>query len=157
MKKSEPIKRRKLVSLNALHMKKLVVLGGKRGLTTTHEKAKSGNMTNPRIRTVQPNPNEELLSILDRAIGMTTPPIDDPDMASPNAAPRFLSKYWDIAPKAGNVKRPRAAPISTPWASINCQYSSHRLTIIKAKTYSKVAGRSSCLHVSALLYILGEP
>lgn len=134
MKKSEPITRRKLVSLNALQMKKLVVLGGRRGLTTTHEKAKRGNMMNPTIRTVQPKPNEEPLSILDRAIGKTTPPIDDPDMASPNAAPRFLSKYWDMAPKAGNVNRPRTAPIRIPWASINCQYSSHRLTIIKAKT-----------------------
>lgn len=123
MKNTETIRRTKFTSLKAAPMKKVVVLGGRRDLMTTHEKAKRGNMTNPMTRTVYPNPTEELFSIFDNAIGMTTPPMDDPDTARPKAAARFLSKYCDTAAIAGNNRRPMTMPIRTPCASMNCQYS----------------------------------
>src|SRR6266567_9157970 len=123
MKNTETIRRMKFASLKAAPMKKAVVLGGRRDLTVTHEKAKRGNMTSPVTRTVHPNPREELFSIFDNAIGTTTPPMDDPDKARPKAVARFLSKYCDTAAIAGNIRRPTAMPIKTPCASINCQYS----------------------------------
>src|ERR1700733_3722166 len=123
MKNTETIRRMKFASLKAAPMKKVVVLGGRRDLTVTHEKAKRGNMTSPMTRTVHPNPREELFSIFDNAIGMTTPPMDDPDKARPKAVARFLSKYCDTAAIAGNIRRPMAMPIRTPCVSMNCQYS----------------------------------
>jgi hypothetical protein len=68
-------------------------LGGRRAVTVTHEKASMGMSINPMIRTDQPNPNEVLFSIFESAIGITTPPIEDPATTAPRAAARFLSKY----------------------------------------------------------------
>ena len=90
------------MSLNAVPMKKVVVRGGKRDLMTKHEKAKRGAMTNPMTRTDHPNPRDEPFSIFESTMGMTTPPMDDPDTATPRAAPRFLLKYCDTAAIAGN-------------------------------------------------------
>ena len=123
MKNTETIRRMKFASLKAAPMKKVVVLGGRRDLTATHEKAKRGNMISPMTRTVHPNPREGLFSIFDNVIGMTRPPMDDPDKARPKAVARFLSKYWDTAAIAGNIRRPTAMPVRTPCVSMNCQYS----------------------------------
>lgn len=99
-----------------------------------HENAKSGMSTNPMIRTDHPNPRDVLLSILERAIGSTTPPIDDPETTSPNAAALFFIKYCVTAAIDGDWTMPIAMPISTPCASINCQYLSQRLVIMMANT-----------------------
>lgn len=74
-------------------------------------------------------------------MGTTTPPMEDPDTASPKAAARFLSKYCETAAMAGNCRKPLAAPSTTPWARMNCQYVWQRLVIIMPKTYSTAAGR----------------
>lgn len=102
MKNNETIRRTNLASLKAAPIKKEVVLGGRRDLMTTHEKAIRGIITNPMTRTDHPNPREELFSIFDNAMGMTTPPMDDPDTTTPKAAARFLSKYCDTAANAGS-------------------------------------------------------
>lgn len=132
MKNSELIRRRYLVFLNASAMKKDVVLGGRRGLTVKHENPISGIMTNPMIRTDQPNPIEESFNILDKAIGNTTPPIEEPETTTPNAAARFLSKYCETAANAGSCINAIATPMSTPCASMNCQYLVQRLVIMVA-------------------------
>ncbi|RSL78628.1 hypothetical protein CEP51_008045 [Fusarium floridanum] len=108
MKNNELIRRRYLVFLNASAMKKDVVLGGRRGLTVKHENPISGTMTNPMIRTDQPNPIDESFNILDKAIGNTTPPIEEPETTIPNAAARFLSKKHTLTPKRSNIGPPMA-------------------------------------------------
>jgi MFS family permease len=50
------------------------------------------------------------VSIFPSAIGKTTPPREDPAIASPMAAPRFLLKYCGMADKAGNTRQFRAPP-----------------------------------------------
>ena len=72
----------------------------------THANIMKGAMRKPIIRTEQPNPREELLSILEMVIGMIMPPMDEPETTTPRAVARFLSKYCDTAAKAGNCKRP---------------------------------------------------
>ncbi|KAL2680725.1 hypothetical protein Neosp_008328 [[Neocosmospora] mangrovei] len=111
MKNSELIRRRYLVFLKASAMKKVVVLGGRRGLTVKHENPISGIMTKPMIRTDQPNPIEESFNILDKAIGNTTPPIEEPETTTPNAAARFLSKYCETAANAGSCINAMAMPM----------------------------------------------
>jgi hypothetical protein len=74
-------------------------------------------------------------------MGKMTPPTDDPAIAIPIAAPRFLLKYCDVAEMAGNIRRPSARPVRRPWASKNCQYSLQRLVIIMAKTYRTAEGQ----------------
>lgn len=115
-------------------MKKVVVLGGRRDLIATHANVKRGIITNPMIRTDHPNPKAESLSIFDNAIGMTMPPIDDPDMANPNAAALFLSKNCDTAAIAGNIKRPKDMPSRRPCVSMKCQYLYDMLVIMTEKT-----------------------
>ena len=110
------------------------VLGGRRALIVTHPKAIKGIIVNPTTRTDHPNPREELFRSFDSRIGIMMPPIDDPDMTTPKAAARFLSKYCDTAAIAGNCRKPITMPIMIPCTRINCQYSLHRLSIITAKT-----------------------
>ena len=78
-------------------------------------------MTNPMIRTVHPKPSDVPLSILERAIGITIPPMDDPDTAIPRAEARFLSKYCETAVMEENIKSPILGPTSTPCTSMKCQ------------------------------------
>ena len=68
-------------------------------------------------------------------------PMDDLDTVSPRAAARFLSKYCDNAADAGNRKRSMAVPVRIPCASVECQYSEHRLITIREKTTGIAAGR----------------
>jgi hypothetical protein len=69
--------------LNAAPMKEVVVLGGSRAVTVRQEMIIIGTMMKAMIRMAQPKPTEELFSILDSAIGNTTPPIEDPRLLSP--------------------------------------------------------------------------
>ncbi len=133
-RKSAKVRRTKRDCLNALGMKKAVVLGGRRAVTVRQETPIVATMMNPTTRMDQPKLNVELLSIFDKAMGKMTPPMEEPAMASPRAAARFLSKYWVTAAMAGNWRRPVEMPTRTPWASMNCQYSLQRLVIIRAKT-----------------------
>ncbi|TAQ89958.1 hypothetical protein B7494_g1693 [Chlorociboria aeruginascens] len=96
MKKNEAIRRTYFVSFQAATMKKVVFLGGRRALIAIQEKVRKGIITNPMTRTDHPNPREELFSIFDNAIGIITPPIDDPDTAKPKAAALFLSNLSDL-------------------------------------------------------------
>lgn len=111
-------------------IKNVVFRGGKRAVTVKHEKASSGVTMNPIIRTDQPKLSDVLFSIFERAIGITTPPIDDPATAAPIAAAMFLSKCCITAAIDGNCKSPMEIPSRTPCASMNCQYLLHRLVIM---------------------------
>jgi hypothetical protein len=134
MKNIARMRRTKSGELKALGMKNAVVRDGRRAVTVRQVKSIIGSMMNAIIRMAQPKLIEEELSILDSAMGKTTPPIDEPAMASPNAAPRFLSKYCETAAMAGNCSMPLDIPTRTAWASMNCQYLVQRLVIIRANT-----------------------
>jgi hypothetical protein len=121
-------------SLKAAPRKSEVFLLGSRGLTVMLENVISGIMTKPMTRIDHPNPRDESFNILDSAMGNMTPPIEDPETAIPKAAALFLSKYWDRAAKAGIWRNAIEVPMRTPWASMKCQYSVHKLVIIVAKT-----------------------
>lgn len=132
-KKMEMTMKLNLASRNAEVMRNDVVLGGRRALMTATENTMNGIMRNPIILTVHPKPREVLLSILDTAIGITIPPIEEPDIPKPSAAALFLSKYCDKLTMAGNCKNPIVAPMRTPCTSIICQYVLHRLNIMTEK------------------------
>lgn len=53
-----------------------------------HAKPIRGIMRNPMTRTDHPNPKLDPFSILDKAIGMTMPPTEDPETTTPNAEAR---------------------------------------------------------------------
>lgn len=74
-------------------MKIAVCRGGILGLMAKHATTINGNMIKATIRILQANPISELFSIFDKAIGKTTPPIEDPETMRPSAAARLLSKY----------------------------------------------------------------
>lgn len=106
-----------------------------------HAKAMRGMIRNPMTRTDHPNPREDPFSIFDKAIGITMPPMEDPETTTPKAAARLFLKCWETAANAGNCRSPMARPIRTPCASMACQYRLHRLSIIIAKTYVTAVGR----------------
>lgn len=119
-------------------------------MIATTAKARNGMTRKPMTRTDHPKPSEEPLSIFDKTMGIIIPPIDDPDMTTPRAAARFLSKYCDTAAIAGNCRNPMTIPIRTPCTSMTSQYFLHRLSIIMAKTYATAAGSTICYYVSKL-------
>lgn len=92
-RKREKMRRTKRDCLNALGMKKAVVLGGRRAVTVRQEMPIVATMMNATTRMDQPKPSDVPLSIFDKAIGKITPPMEEPAMAIPSAAARFLSKY----------------------------------------------------------------
>ena len=115
------VRRLKAGSLNAAGIQKVDSCDRSLDLTATQQNANMGAMTNPMIRTDHPKPSDVPLSILERAIGMTIPPMDDPDTAIPRAEARFLLKYCETAVMEENIKSPILGPTSRPCTSMKCQ------------------------------------
>lgn len=154
MKNIAAINKQYFGSLKAEGKRKADFRGGRRLRTVMHEKASKGIKINPMIRIDHPNPKFVLLSIFDSAMGITTPPIEEPEMTRPNAAPLFLSKYCVTAAMAGNCTRPIETPNRIPWDSMNCQYSLQRLVIMIAKTSRTAEGRITFSY--RISYAVGE-
>jgi hypothetical protein len=133
-KNMEIVRMINLISLKAAEIQKDLVRGGSRALTVKTEKPRKGMIRKPMTRTLHPKPRSVPFSILDKATGMTIPPIEEPDITMPIAAARFLSKNCETAAIDGNCRRPITVPMRTAWQSINCQYVLHKLNIIIAKT-----------------------
>jgi hypothetical protein len=73
-------------------MKIVVLHGGIRGLMTKQAKIMKGSMMQAVIRMDRPKDADELLSSLDKTMGKTTPPMEDPETTMPRAVERRLSK-----------------------------------------------------------------
>lgn len=98
------------------------------------------------MRTDQPKESGESLSILDKAIGKTMPPMLEPDTTMPSAAARFRWKYCDTAAKAETCSMDMPIPHSIPCASTNCQYSLQMEVIMRANTLITAPGRTTYSH-----------
>lgn len=83
-------------------------------MITVEANARSASKMKPHMRTDQPKPKLLCSNIFPNAIGKTTPPRDDPAIAKPMAAPRFLLKYCGVADVAGVMIKPFEIPPRMP-------------------------------------------